>query len=99
MIKHWFGKELRSAGARTEGLSWGDDGLTFNDTPTPWTQAEKDAVNAVLAAHDPNTSPGWDLDENTTKLLKAVCIYFGQQVGKTPAQVKAGIKAAYELLP
>lgn len=38
-----------------------------------------------------------DID-NLDKMLKAICIYFGQQVGKTPAQVKAGIKTVYQNL-
>lgn len=32
------------------------------------------------------------------KLLKAACLYFGQQLGKTPAQVRDGIKTIYESL-
>src|SRR5512143_1692574 len=32
------------------------------------------------------------------KLLAAICIYFGNLAGKTPAQVLAGIKAVYQAL-
>lgn len=46
----------------------------------------------------PATADPADMD-NAAKILKAVCIYFGQQVGKTPAQVKAGIKSVYDALP
>jgi hypothetical protein len=33
------------------------------------------------------------------KVLAAICIYFGQLQGKTPAQVFAGIKTVYQALP
>lgn len=62
------------------------------------TQAQKDAANLVLASFvDAQDDPA-DINVKSDKLLKAICIYFGQQVGKTPAQVRNGIKAVYESL-
>lgn len=40
-----------------------------------------------------------DINVSSSKLEKAICIYFGSLSGKTPAQVIAGIKAAYQALP
>ena len=33
------------------------------------------------------------------KMFKAACIYFGGLLGKTPAEVRTGIKAVYDKLP
>lgn len=63
------------------------------------TQPQIDAANAVLAAFVDTPDDDADINLKATKLMKAICIYFGQQVGKTPAQVRAGIKTVYESLP
>lgn len=50
-----FVDELRAAGVALDGLSWSGDGtLNFNDDVSG---ATKQMVQAVLAAHDPQT-PG-----------------------------------------
>ena len=50
-----FGAELMAAAVSLEGYSWGADGtITFNDEVT---QATRDQVAAVLAAHDPTRIP------------------------------------------
>lgn len=36
---------------------------------------------------------------NAEKILKAACIYLGSLSGKTPAQIRAGIIAAFQALP
>jgi hypothetical protein len=36
---------------------------------------------------------------NAEKILKAACIYLGSLSGKTPAQVRAGVIAAFQALP
>jgi hypothetical protein len=59
------------------------DGVTFIPAPPP------------LVIPPIDTS---DLN-NANKLLKAICIYFGGLAGKTPAEIRAGIKAVYDSLP
>lgn len=58
------------------------------------------ALGNIAAAADPVTvlDPS-DINVSVSKLEKAICIYFGSLSGKTPAQVIAGIKAAYQALP
>jgi hypothetical protein len=49
-----FGMELEAAGLLGLPFSWGEDGLFGLENCT---QSEQDAVNAVLAAHDPTVIP------------------------------------------
>ncbi|MGE4526833.1 MAG: tail fiber assembly protein [Rhodospirillaceae bacterium] len=52
-----FHADLLAADARTDGLAWTASGeLVYTDTPTPWTEVERAAVEAVLAAHDPDAA-------------------------------------------
>jgi hypothetical protein len=50
-----FATELRAAGVSPDGIAWGSDGqITYRDDVS---QAVRDQVAAVYAAHDP-TAPG-----------------------------------------
>ena len=53
----------------------------------------------LVAFLAPKPVPDRSSIDNAEKLLRAICIYFGQQAGKTPAQVKAGVRTAYDALP
>lgn len=86
-----------------EAIAWKYPGRKFTcvgnepvegDIPTEQEQA--DAL-AEWQAYKATEGP---LDANkASKLEKAICIYFGQLLGKTPAQVRAGVKAVYDALP
>jgi hypothetical protein len=65
-----FPSELTAAGAPTDGFSWTADGvITFIDSVT---QAQKDAVNAVLAAHDPAKPAPPVVPEEVTRYQREV---------------------------
>lgn len=52
-----FPNELKRAGLSGQPFSWGPDGVFF---PEGTPQSLKDSVNAVLAAHDPETPNALD---------------------------------------
>lgn len=87
---------------RKELIEWND-----KDTPAvdvtgniPNVGDSFDGVNFISApiVNLPMPKDLSDLD-NANKILVAACIYLGNLSGKTPAQVKAGIKAVYNSLP
>jgi hypothetical protein len=94
-----FADELRAAGLLGRPFTWGEDGaFHFDPAMLP---AERDAVLAVYAAHDPADAAKAaayvearrleDFDE--ARLLKAVAVWTAQKLGIPLATARAEIVA------
>ena len=76
------------------------DGACIPNDPgnMDWQRFQLEGGIADPADPDPVPPDLSDLS-NAQKIQVATAIYFGQLLGKSPAQVKAGIKAVYDALP
>ena len=79
---------------------------TGERTVVPLTAAEIAAANVATAAENAartrDAADAKDINKIravSPKLFRAAMIYLGSLHGKSPTQVKAGIRAAYDALP
>lgn len=65
-----FVDELRAAGARFDGLGWGEDGTLLFSQEYP--EDQRALVRRVFSGHNPLSRPVLTLEEEKTKYIKQV---------------------------
>lgn len=81
-----FHKDMEDAGLTPEqigSITWSENGIQF-DPRTP--QSTIDAVNAVLAAHDPNAPAPLQALSSLEELVQDVFIALDPEGSKTPQE-------------